>query len=154
MQNSKLKVKNWGGRLSLYFCIFNFAFLIAASACRFKPTYKASEIANELKKMCSHDYQMSVETRHVGNNLQAFFWRVGLLQPSQLEMKPEAAESLERVLLCATRISLSTDAPLQFLEVKMMDALTGATVTLWRLDRKSTRLNSSHLKLSRMPSSA
>ena len=96
------------------------------------PTYKASQVAQSLRKMCAHDYKMTVETRHVGNNLQAFFWRVGLLRSGQLEMQPEAAESLERVLLCATRISLSTDAPLQFLQVKMMDALTGATVTLWR----------------------
>jgi len=49
-----------------------------------------------------------------------------------MEMRPEGAEDMERVLLCATRISLSTDAPLQFLEVKAADALTGATVTLWR----------------------
>jgi hypothetical protein len=97
-----------------------------------KPTYKAEFVAQELRKMCLHDYKMTVETRHAGNTLQAFFWRVGLLRSGELEMQPEAAEALERVLLCATRISLSTDAPLQFLEVKMMDALTGATVTLWR----------------------
>lgn len=99
---------------------------------RIQPTYKAIHVARELKKMCAHDYKMSVETRRSGNNLQAFFWRVGLLRSGQLELHPQAAESLERVLLCATRISLSTDAPLQFLEVKVADALTGASVTLWR----------------------
>ena len=31
---------------------------------------------------------------------------------------------------------------------------TGKSFPLWTIDRKSTRLNSSHLKLSRMPSSA
>jgi hypothetical protein len=105
---------------------------LASCNWKIKPTYKANQIASDLKKMCVHDYGMNVETRVVGNTLQAFFWRVGLLKPGELEMRMDAAEALERVLLCATRISLSTDAPLQFLEVKMADALTGATVTLWR----------------------
>jgi hypothetical protein len=110
------------------------AALVSLTACKkiFKPTFAASQVAGELKKMCAHDYGLSIETRRAGNNLQAFFWRVGLLRPGQMEMQPEAAEALERVLLCATRISLSTDAPLQFLQVKMVDALTGASVTLWR----------------------
>jgi hypothetical protein len=114
--------------LPFTFCLLIFSF----AACKLKPTYKSSQVADELRKMCLHDYGMSVETRRAGSNLQAFFWRVGLLKAGQLEMQPEAAEALERVLLCATRISLSTDAPLQFLQVKMIDALTGATVTLWR----------------------
>ena len=33
-------------------------------------------------------------------------------------------------------------------------SLTGAEISLNELDRKSTRLNSSHIPLSRMPSSA
>jgi hypothetical protein len=107
---------------------------VAAIGCKSlkTPTYKADQVASELRKMCAHDYKMSIETRQAGSTLQAFFWRVGLLRSGQMEMQPEAAEALERVLLCATRISLSTDAPLKFLEVKMSDALTGATVTLWR----------------------
>src|SRR3954471_19861767 len=108
--------------------------VLAAAGCKqlFKPTYKSSQIASELKTLCAHDYHMTIEARRAGNTLQAFFWRVGLLRPGQMEMQPEAAEALERVLLSATRISLSTDAPLQFLQVKMVDALTGASVTLWR----------------------
>src|SRR4029077_12058313 len=99
---------------------------------RVQRTYRASQIAADLKSMTVHDYGINIEARRAGNTLQAFFWRVGVLKPGQLEMRMEAAEALERVLLCSTRISLSTDAPLQFLEVKMVDALTGGTVTLWR----------------------
>ena len=47
-------------------------------------------------------------------------------------MRKEAADTLEHVFLCATRIALSTDASLDFIEVKMADVLTGATITLWR----------------------
>jgi len=40
-----------------------------------------------------------------GSTLQASLLRVGLLKPGQMEMRPEGAEDMERVLLCATRIS-------------------------------------------------
>jgi hypothetical protein len=95
-------------------------------------TFPSAKIADALKRMCSKEYHMTVEARHAGNTLQVFFWRIGLLKPDQVEMRPEAAESLEGVLLCATRIALSTDAHLQFIEVKMADVLTGSTVTLLR----------------------
>src|SRR3954462_7549633 len=62
------------------------------------PTYKSEFVAQEMRKLCLHDYKMTVEARRDGNTLQAFFWRVGLLRPGELEMQPEAAESLERVL--------------------------------------------------------
>jgi hypothetical protein len=106
--------------------------VIGLAACKTKPTYSATRVAEELRKLCLKDYKLDVETRHSGGNLQAFFWRVGLVKGEPMEIQPEAAEALERVLLCATRISLSTDAPLQFLEVKMIDALSGASITLWR----------------------
>ena len=102
------------------------------SAMTLKPTYASNQVALALKKMCASDYHMTVEARRQGNTLQTFFWRVGLLKSNQQEMRNDAAEALERVLLCATRIALSTDAPLQFVEIKMADVLTGATVTLWR----------------------
>jgi hypothetical protein len=107
--------------------------LTGFAACNIKePTYKAHRIAEDLKKLCLHDYGLNVETRFEGGNLQAVFWKVGLVKGEPMEIQPDAAEAIERVLLCATRISLSTDAPLQFLEVKMMDTLSGASITLWR----------------------
>jgi len=104
------------------------------SSCKFKtrPTFPAARLAQDLKAMCLHDYKMNVDVRLDGNTLQTFFWTVGLVSQQTGEMSPDAEESLERVVLCATRLALSTDAPLQFIEVKTADVLTGATVTLWR----------------------
>jgi hypothetical protein len=120
------------GGIVHYAPVFSKAWRAMGSHLIIKASYPANQIDSALKQMCVHDYHMSVEARHQGNNLQAFFWRVGLLKTNQLEMRNEAAEALERVLLCATRVALSTDAPLQFVEIKMADVLTGATVTLWR----------------------
>jgi hypothetical protein len=106
-------------------------------ACRWKmhSSYPANQIADNLRHMCSKDYRLSVETRHQGDALQAMAWKVGLFgaQAHDLQgMSKEAADTLDHVLLCATRIALSTDASLDFIEVKIADAVTGATVTLWR----------------------
>ena len=112
-------------------------FALALSACRMKmhPTFPANQIADSLRHMCSKDYKLSVETRHQDKALQALVWKVGLFgnQARDLQgMTKAAADSMEHVFLCATRIALSTDAPLDFIEVKMADVLTGSTVTLWR----------------------
>jgi hypothetical protein len=111
--------------------------LVLLSSCKWKmhPTYPADQIAASLRHMCSKDYRLSVETRHEGNTLQALVWKVGLFGGRAYDlqgMSKAAAETMEHVFLCATRIALSTDAPLEFIEVKMVDVLTGATVTLWR----------------------
>jgi hypothetical protein len=106
--------------------------VLGLMACKLRPSYKADRLAEDLKKMVAQDYKLDIETRLAGDNLQAQFFRVGLLKSQETEIDAEAAEALERVLLCAIRISLSTDAPLQFLEVKLIDALTGSSITLWR----------------------
>lgn len=116
----------------LPFTLLPFTFYLASCNWKIKPTFPGNQVASALKLMCSNDYRLSIEARRQGDNLQAFFWKVGLLKPGHTEMKSEAAEALERVLLCATRISLSTDAPLRFIEVKMADVLTGSSVALWR----------------------
>jgi hypothetical protein len=107
---------------------------LALGACKFnmKPSFPAETIAADLRLMCQKDYKLTVEARHQGTSLQAFFWTVGLMTAGQGDLSPKAAESLERVLLCATRIALSTDAALKFVEVRMADVLTGATITVWR----------------------
>jgi hypothetical protein len=112
--------------------------LLVLSACHLKKvTYPSSTVALSLQKLCSHDYKMTnVETHLHGNTLQAYFWRVGMLKANATgdpsEIQPSAVMALENVLQAATRIALSTDAPIQFLEIKMADVLTGSTVTLWR----------------------
>lgn len=110
------------------------ATLILLSACDFKlkPSFPASRIAEDLKEMCRKDYKMTVETRRQGDSLQAFFWTVGLLKSGEGDLSPDAAEGLQRVLLCATRVMLSTDATLQFVDVKMTDVVNGDSLKVWR----------------------
>jgi len=100
-----------------------------------KPTFPANQIADSLRKMCSRDYKVPVEARRSDKTLQAVVWKVGLFNSRKYDlqgMRKEAEETMEHVFLCATRVALSTDASLDFIEVKMADVLTGATITLWR----------------------
>ncbi len=110
---------------------------LVLSSCKWKlhPTYPANQIADNLRHMCSTDYKLSVEARHQEKTLQTVVWKVGLFGGHSYDlqgMSKEAADTMEHALLCATRIALSTDAPLDFIEVKIADVLSGATVTLWR----------------------
>jgi hypothetical protein len=85
--------------------------------------------------MCSTDYKLSVETRHVDKALQILVWKVGLFKGPNYELQGvnrDALDAMDHVLLCATRVALSTDATLDFIEITLADVLTGATVTLWR----------------------
>jgi len=122
------------------FCHFTFAFCLltfSLPGCKWKihPTFPASQIADSLQQMCSRDYKLPVETRQIDKTLQAVVWKVGLFSGRTYDlqgMRKEAADTLDHVFLCATRIALSTDAPLEFIEVKLADVLSGATITLWR----------------------
>ncbi len=110
---------------------------LALPACRWKlrPTFPASRIAASLRRMCSTDYKLSVEARLEKKVLQALVWKVGLFKGESHELQGlnrDALDAIDHVLLCATRIALSTDAPLDFIEVKIADVLSGSTVTLWR----------------------
>src|SRR5258706_58308 len=109
--------------------------MLAVPACRWKPSFPANRIAASLRHMCSTDYKLSVETRHEDKALQVLVWKVGLFKGPTYELQGvnrDALDAIDHVLLCATRIALSTDAPLDFIEIKIADVLTGATVTLWR----------------------
>ncbi len=100
-----------------------------------KPTFPASQIAQDLIRMCAKDYKLPIDARHKGNTLQTFVQKAGLFTGQSYDlqgMSKEGSDAMEHSLLCATRIALSTDASLDFIEVKLFDVLTGATVTLWR----------------------
>ena len=106
--------------------------LLLTACWKVRTSFPGDRLAQSLKQMMANDYQLAVETRHKDSTLQAFFWRAGLIRPGDQDLQPEAAEALEKALLCATRIALSTDAKLEFIEVKIADVLTGTSVSLWR----------------------
>ena len=66
------------------------------------------------------------------------------LSLAQIEHRAGAATHLYPLSLTLTPGTVSV----------LLGATQAGKTTLMRLDRKSTRLNSSHLRLSRMPSSA
>lgn len=135
---SKLMEKNarsrkrlvWKPRAALAFALA--ALTLSACRLKFKETFAANQVAASLKRLCAQEYKLSLETRHEKNTLQAFLWNVGILQKGDGEIRPETAQNLESILMCATRVALSTDATLDFIEIKVADALSGSSITLWR----------------------
>jgi len=106
--------------------------LVTACDWKVKPSFPADQIAPSMQTILKRDYQLKAASRHAGSSLQTFVWRVGLLSRKDQDLSREAGEVLQNILLTATRVALSTDAPLDFIEVKMADVLTGTTITLWR----------------------
>ncbi len=109
--------------------------VIALSACRIKATYPASRLAISLRNICAKEYKLDIETRQTERSLQAHVWKIGLFRGDTEDlqgMSRESMKSLQDVLLSATRIALSTDADLDFIEIRVADVLTGASMTIWR----------------------
>jgi|GEM_PF-2875987 len=119
---------------SLYHVLAYAILLLTLSSCNWKvrPSFPDDRVAASLKQMMAHDYHLPIETHRSGNTLQAFFWRAGLVRPGEVDLQPEALDALEKTLLCATRVALSTNARLDFIEIKISDVLTGTSVSLWR----------------------
>lgn len=111
---------------------FMLLLLLPLAACKVRSSFPKDRVALSLKQMMAHDYHQGIETHRDGNTLQAFFWWPGLIRPGEQDLQPQAMEALEKALLCATRVALSTDAKLDFIEIKIGDAFTGTTVSLWR----------------------
>lgn len=108
--------------------------LAALAACNwaFKPTFPKDQLVEKVAGILRHDYRIEAEVRQAADSLQIFTWRVGLVRAGKTELKPEAAEVLQNLLLTGTRAALSTDAKLQFIEIRMVDMLTGTAVTVHR----------------------
>jgi hypothetical protein len=138
MEKNALKPKEiflsrHSGMTMIVLCLLTFG--LSSCHWKVKPTFPGDRIAESMRQLCSRDYKLSVETRHADGTLQTVVWKVGLFSGHAYDlqgMRKEAADTMEHVFLCATRVALSTDAPLQFIEVKMADVLTGTTITLWR----------------------
>lgn len=111
------------------------AVLLLSAGCKLKPTYPEAMIASALRHICASEYKLNVETRHAGRSLQAYVYKTALFRGESEDlhgMTPDALKSLQDVLLSSTRIALSTDSKLDFIEIKLADVLTGASLTTWR----------------------
>ena len=75
---------------------------------------------------------------------------IGQLTEKMVEIKKDVL----RVAIATDKINAKVTNEYIYLVVTLALILSVATATLKRVDRKSTRLNSSHVVTSRMPSSA
>jgi hypothetical protein len=82
-------------------------------------------------ELCKKEQKVDVEARLVGKTLYLSCSVEGLIG-LDLNFQKEALETLEGVMLSGTRASLSTDAKVDFLIVKVKDARLGSVITLIR----------------------
>lgn len=84
-----------------------------------------------VRDLCKKEQKLDVDARLVGKTLYLSCALEGLIGLN-LDFQKEALETLEGVMLSGTRASLSTDAKVDFLAMKVKDARLGSAITLLR----------------------
>ncbi|MBL8024124.1 MAG: hypothetical protein JNK54_07585 [Elusimicrobia bacterium] len=104
--------------------------LPALSACG-PVTFPADRLPEAVRALCLKEQKVEVEARLVGKTLALSCDLEGLIG-LDLDFKKEALETLEGVMLSGTRASLSTDATVDFLFMRVRDSRLGSSITLLR----------------------
>ena len=100
--------------------------LLALSAC-FGPTFPKEGVEKALEELCRKE-KVTVDAQLIGETLHA---RVEAdLVGEDLVLDEKKGEVLDKVLSKINRIVLSTDAPLSFAVVEVVDKTTGASLIL------------------------
>ena len=104
--------------------------LPALSACG-PVTFPADRLPEAVRELCLKEQKVQVDARLLGKTLFLSCDLDGLIG-LDLDFRKEALETLEGVMLSGTRASLSTDAPVDFLYMRVRDPRLGSTITLLR----------------------
>jgi len=107
-------------------------FTLAGCKKIFGPTYPGAKIAESVVEISATDYKRMVEARRIGQSLQIMTTYTGEVESALTGIDKGAADVLDDVLQAATRVTLSTDKPPEFVEVFLRNPLTGATFGIWR----------------------
>ena len=108
------------------------AALLGFTACRKVPaTYPGARLAEALIQVCKKDYGLNLGAKRAGSTLMAFTWIDTLFDENGM-LTREASEVIEKVQLSGTRVVLSTDAKVDFLQVQAGNPRTGSKITLIR----------------------
>lgn len=94
-------------------------------------TFPADRLPETVRELCLKEQKVDVSARQVGRTLYMSCAVDGLIGVD-LDFDKKALETLEGVMLSGTRASLSTDAKLDFLSVRVADARLGSSITLLR----------------------
>lgn len=95
-------------------------YALSQSACG--PTYPKEIVDKAIVQLCREEYNIDVKVKIVGNAVGVYIPIQGLFDAT-LNISKEAAEKINDVLLSVSRVTLSTDAPLDFYIVVAQDSI-------------------------------
>lgn len=104
--------------------------LPALNACG-PATFPANRLPEAIHDLCLKEQKIDTVSRLVGKTLYLTCDLDGLIGVD-LDFRKEALETLEGVMLSGTRASLSTDAEVDFLYMRVRDPRLGSSITLLR----------------------
>lgn len=85
-----------------------------------KPSFPKERLLESIKEMCHEEYHLDVKAKVSDNVLGTYVVLENIFDREQ-GLSKEASEKIADLLLAVTRISLSTDAPIQFYTVVASD---------------------------------
>lgn len=85
-----------------------------------KASFPKDELLSSVKKMCRNEYHVDVLSKIEGSNLGTFIVLENIFDREE-GLSKEASEHIGDILLAVSRISISTDAPLEFYTVVAAD---------------------------------
>lgn len=100
-----MKIKIMNGVFLLFMMVF-------ISSCS-KASYPKQKLIHSVKEMCLKEYGLDVEVKYVGKTLGTYVQLASLFDRKK-GLNQEASEKVADILLSVTRVSLSTDADVQY----------------------------------------
>lgn len=94
-------------------------------------TFPADRLPEAVRALCLKEQKVDVQAHLVGHTLYMSCAVDGLIGVD-LDFDKKALETLEGVMLSGTRASLSTDAKVDFLAIRVADSRLGSSITLLR----------------------
>ena len=105
----------------------------ALSAC--SPSYREDQLISGIERICTTEYHYQVSVRKIGQTIAVHLHHPGILQQEQRQigLSPSANEILGNILEAIHRVTLSSDAPINFYLLLVSDpAVPGAYLTIVR----------------------
>ncbi|MFC1566456.1 hypothetical protein ACFL4A_01280 [bacterium] len=84
------------------------------------PSYPKEELVDRLKEMCFKETKINVDAYHINSTLYTYV-KVENILDEKAQLSEKALETIQNVVLCANRVSLSTDAKIKFFVVSIFD---------------------------------
>ncbi len=120
--------------------LFSVLCLLIITGCGPEYTYPANKVAESIEKICQDEYKIKVEARVVGKTVGALFFMDNALD-NKGQLSKEIHEQMGKIMQVLTRVTLSTDLPVDYCVVILRDRVYANELIITRSVDDTKRAN-------------